>query len=188
MGFIQMKTNPYFIDDVPLQILFIDANIDSGRQFFNSALGTTWFDYDLHMTSTPEDAMRFIRPRDSKERALDLLFISNKSWTEGGKEYVKQIRTHDTLGNLPIYCIASCVKKLRTPNPQCMNKNWRLETSCNLDYLFAARPYKKYLAPDHPARLNDILCGNNISEQISSIINEMSRYWFNGEINRNNLP
>ena len=120
-----MKTSPYFIDDAPLQILFFDKDSSSGRSFFNSGLGTTWFDYDLHLIENLAEATDFLQPVQQNQRALDLLFISNTVWFEGGEQLVKQIRSNKHLARLPIYCIASCSHKLIYCDANCPNKDWR---------------------------------------------------------------
>ena len=176
-----MKTSPYFIDDTPMQILFFDKDANSGRKFFNLGLGTVWFDYDLHVIDALASATEFLRPVTKNQRALDLLFISNSIWHEGGEHLVEQIRSNPTLADLPIYCVASCSHKLVVGDSNCMNENWRQQNNCNQYAKIAFEPFQPCLASNHPAHLHGVLCGNNINKEITNIINNMSQYWFNAK-------
>ncbi len=180
-----MKTSPYFLEDKPLQILFLDNDEKDARHFFNNGLGTTWFDYDLHIVTSEKEAARFI---DRKEtainartgRPLDLLLISNRCWPLGGQQLVSRVRSHDRLHSLPIYCVASCLKKQNSAEPQCWNTSWRRDTNCNEDARIAATPFTACLNETHETRLDGIICANNLEQEISSIHDQMTRYWFSG--------
>ncbi len=174
-----MKTSAYFIDDAPLQILFFDEDSRNGGNFFNSGLGTTWFDYDLHLVENIAEATDFLHPVKKNQRALDLVFISNTIWSKGGEQLVKQIRSNQRLVRLPVYCVAACSHKLVVGNANCMDKDWRHATNCDHYSKVTANSFEPYLAADHPAHLHGVLCGNNIADEVSTIINNMNQYWFN---------
>ncbi len=174
-----MKTSAYFIDDAPLQILFFDKDSNSGRNFFNTGLGTAWFDYDLHLIGELAEAIEFLQPVQKNRRALDLLFISNTVWFEGGEQLVTHIRASQDLAKLPIYCVASCSHKLIVNEANCTNMDWRQATNCDLYAKHAAQPFEPNLQAGHPAHLHGVLCGNNINEEVTNIINTMNEYWFN---------
>ncbi|MCP4934348.1 MAG: hypothetical protein GY927_09120 [bacterium] len=174
-----MKTSRYFIDDAPLQILFFDKNSDSGHNFFNSGLGTIWFDYDLHLIENLAEATGFLQPVKQKQRALDLLFISNTAWFEGGEQLVKQIRSSQHIAHLPVYCITSCCHKLTVDDTNCMDKCWCRATNSDEFSKLAPEPFEPYLTTSHQARLHGVLYSNNITDQVSTIIDDMSQYWFN---------
>ncbi len=173
-----MKTSTYFIDDEPLQILFFDNEENCGNNFFNSGRGTAWFDYDLHMIDGLAKMDDFLKPVKHNQRAVDLLFVSNTVWSDGGEQLVRQIRSSQHLAALPVYCVASCSHKLNANEAQCMNIDWRAATNCDHYAKLAAQPFQSNLEAGHPAYLHGILCGNNISGQVTKIINNMNQYWF----------
>ena len=177
-----MKTSAYFIDDAPLQILFFDKDADNGRNFFNAGLGTVWFDYDLHLIETLAEAADFLAPVKNNQRALDLLFISNTVWVEGGEQLLKQVRSNENLAKLPIYCVASCSHKLISDDVKCMDPYWRKKTNCDQYAQIAAQPFESYLSDNHPAGLHGVICGNNIADQVTKIIEDMNQYWFRSEV------
>ena len=103
---------------------------------------------------------------------------SNSVWFTGGEQLVEQIRANHQLADLPIYCVASCSHKIVVGNANCTSKDWRQSTNCDHYSKIAALPFDPYLAADHPAHLQGVLCGNNIADEITNIINNMNQYWF----------
>ncbi len=178
-----MKTSPYFIDDDPMKILFLDNDPADGRKFFENGMGTVWFDYDIQITNKKEEIEECLTINSTRQRKLDLLLIANSYWFQGGEEFVRQLRAMPAFVHLPVYCVASCNKKFDGPFPGCWNKDWRLETDCDGHAREAARPFRHYLTADHPARLDGIICANSISTELSVIIEKMTSYWFTGSDN-----
>ncbi len=176
--FDAMKTSQYFLDDEPIQILFLDTDHTDARIFFDRGLGSTWFDYELHLIHSKTEAQRFIVPVKPRQRPLDLLLISNRAWTTEGEQLVTQIRTQKKLTNLPVYCIASCPKKNQYPPLQCWDPQWRLDTDCDKDARIASIPYKPNLTSASKAQINGIICPNSLEHEMTKIINNMTTYWF----------
>ena len=174
-----MKTSQYFIDDTPLQIIYLDNNTTDGRSFFENGLGTTWFDYELQMIEQISETDNYLVADGSAKRNLDLLLISNSIWSEGGEELVRQMRMRTAYANLPIYCVLSCNKKIsHLPENNCWSKDWRKKTDCNRDARITAIPYACFLDPDHPSHINGTICANNISTEIPRIVDQMTAHWF----------
>ena len=173
-----MKTSQYFIDDTPIQILFLDGEARDGREFFDQGLGNTWFDYDLHILDKLEKAIGFLETSQANRRNLDLLLISGDLWPRGGESFVRQLRSTPALKKLPIYCIISCAKKLNLPAPKCWDTKWRQETRCDGDARATSIPFEPFIASGHPAHINGTLCANNIGSELSSIVDHMTNYWF----------
>ncbi len=178
---IMPKQSP---NEPSLQIAVFDKDIGDGKDFFDSGLGCTWFDYDLHLFSRLEQATYLLeinnRPDHPacKETKLDLLLVSNRIWLEGGEQLVRAIRKHPRLNRLPIFLVASCNKKLVMPQPECWDTEWRASSNCDRDARIAAIPFERNLASDHPAHLNGIVCANNLAQTIPRIVDQLSEYWF----------
>lgn len=176
----KVKTSQYLLDDDPIQILFLDTDHRDAHMFFENGFGTVWFDYEVHYLCSFEDVLPFLDPIEPKQSPPDLLLISNRYWTkEPCEQLIKQIRNHKKLSCLPIYCVASCQKKINSPaSPQCWDPQWRLETNCDKDARIAAIPFKPNLNPHSSAQLNGIICPNNLDREIPNIINKMTKNWF----------
>jgi len=178
-----MNTSPYFIEDAPLQILFLDKDRQDARLFFEQGMGTAFFDYDLHIIGSRAEASDFLDTSSSPDqpsqgRQVDLLLISNRCWNEEGEALVHDIRANQKLRDIPVYCVASCAKKINSPSPQCWNADWRLETDCNRDARIAAIPFDAHLARTHKAHLNGVICANNIERELTTILQSMTDNWF----------
>ncbi len=174
-----MKTSQYFLDDEPIQIIFLDSNHQDARTFFENGLGNAWFDYELHLILCAKEAEPFLQGGKSEHRPIDLLLISNRCWNEETEELVKHIRAHKKLASLPIYCVASCQKKNSSPSPhQCWDLEWRLETDCDKDARITAIPLRPRLDPNSRQHINGIVCANNLDQEISKIIDTMTANWF----------
>ncbi len=173
-----MKTSQYFLDDEPIQIIFLDTNHKDARTFFENGLGNAWFDYDLHLILSAKDAEPFLDLDVSDHRPPDLLLISNRCWNEETERLVRRIRADKKLASLPIFCVASCQKKINSPVPQCWDPEWRIETNCDKDARITAIPFKSYLTSKSNAQLNGIICANNLDGEISNIIDNMTANWF----------
>lgn len=180
-----MTTSQYFIEDDPIQILYLDNDSNDARHFFDMGLGSTWFDYDLHVVGTGGEATKFLTTPAASDhlpsaRPIDLLLISNRCWNPEGQELVRQVRRHEKLHNIPVYCVASCPKKINSASPQCWNEDWRFATDCDKDARIAAIPFSTFLNKTHKTRLDGVICANNLEREISSILNHMTHYWFCG--------
>ena len=184
-----MNTSPYFLEDAPLQILFLDKDKQDARFFFEQGMGTAFFDYDLHIISSRDEASAFIGAPSSigtppshdsslQQKQPDLLLISNRCWNEEGEALVHDIRANQKLRDIPVYCVASCAKKINSATPQCWNADWRLETDCNKDARIAAIPFDAHLARAHKTQLNGVICANNIERELTSILQSMTDNWF----------
>lgn len=176
-----MKTEQYFIDDEPLQILFLDLDKEKGHDFFNSSLGSSWFDYELHMLDQTAHAANFLDTNQPHHRPLDLLLISNNIWFRGGEDLVKQIRSHQSLALLPIYIIVSCNKANSSPSPTCWSESWRKDANCTKNHRISTISFEIYKEDEHPARINGTLCPFNISIEIPKIIRDMNTYFIHSD-------
>ncbi|MCF6198395.1 MAG: hypothetical protein L3J67_03175 [Hyphomicrobiaceae bacterium] len=173
-----MKTSQYFIDDEAIQILFLDTDHNDARTFFENGLGNAWFDYELHLLTCLEETKLFLDPATAKHGLPDLLLISNRCWTEETEQLVAQIRENKKLACLPIYCVASCLKKTNSSSPQCWEPQWRIETGCDKDARITAIPFNSHLKSKSSAQLNGIICANNLDREIPNIIEKMTANWF----------
>lgn len=173
-----MKTSHYFVEEIPLQILYLDHNVVEGRKFFEKGLGTNWFDYDLHMIDQLDEATSFLEVNKAKERKLDLLLVSSSIWFRGGEDFIKQLRSKSDFDRLPIYCVTACPKSINNPNLPCWSESWRETNDCDKVSKTSAIPYTRYENPKNSAYINGTICANNIISELPRLVGHMTSYWF----------
>jgi CheY-like chemotaxis protein len=164
----------------PPAILFVDRNPEEARYFFHDGMRHGWAGYELVIIDNMAAAQSMFEHGGGGARKADLLLISNNMWLRGGAELVRAIRNEPVFSRLPIYIVASCLKKLNHPNPQCFNAQWRDESDCKEDFRVTSQPYRPYLEPDHPARIDGVMCADNIILVLPRILDDMVDFWFNG--------